>query len=152
VLLAHYLSIIHRSQCQLGDAFDTVAEAHAADTEVAQTSRRLAAQCRRHADRLEPIARRYGEEAGDEPDDLHTDVFRGPRPGAFGVLRDLHDLFLMTAECDVVWKLIKQAAQGARDKELLAVVSECEGETMIQMKWCETQLQHHAPQVLVVAK
>jgi hypothetical protein len=50
------------------------------------------------------------------------------------VLRDLHDLYLMAAECDIVWTLVGQAAQGARDRELYEVVTTCEGETSIQLR------------------
>ncbi len=58
----------------------------------------------------------------------------------------------MAAECDIVWTLVAQAAQGARDPDLLAVVNECERETAIQMEWCRTQLKQRAPQTLVVAR
>lgn len=150
--LAHYLALIHRSQCRLADAFDAVGRLHADETELVRTGAKLAAQCRRHAEQLEPFARKYGEDAGDAPDDLHSDLFHGPRPDAFGALRDLHDLYLMAAECDIVWTLVGQAAQGARDPELLALVNECEGETAIQMQWCRTQLRQRAPQTLVVAR
>jgi hypothetical protein len=68
------------------------------------------------------------------------------------MLRDLHDLYLMAAECDIVWTLIGQAAQGARDRELFDVITSCEGQTKIQLRWLETQLRQAAPQVLVVAR
>jgi hypothetical protein len=152
VHLAHYLALLHQAQCRLADAFDAVADEHAEETELVHTGRKLAQECRTHAERLLPAAQRYGEDAGDAPDDLHSDLFHGPRPGAFGVLRDLHDLYLMTAECDVVWTLVGQGAQGARDEDLLATVTACERETVIQMKWCQTQLRQRAPQVLVVAR
>jgi hypothetical protein len=152
VHLAHYLALLHQAQCRLGDAFDAVADGHRDETEIVHIGRKLAQQCRAHAERLAPFAQRYGDDAGDEPDDLHSDLFHGPRPDAFGLLRDLHDLYLMTAETDVVWTLVGQAAQGARDRELLGVVTDCEQETVIQMKWCETQLRQRAPQVLVVAR
>src|SRR5947208_474239 len=111
--LAHYLALIHQSECRLADAFDAVADAHSEETELERTGRKLAAQCRTHAEQLEPFACRYGEQEAAPPDDLHGDLFHGPRPEAFGVLRDLHDLYLMAAECDIVWTLVAQAAQGA---------------------------------------
>jgi hypothetical protein len=152
VQLGHYLSMIHRSECELGDAFAAISDAHGAEAAIHHTGRKLADQCRHHAARLAPIAQRYRDESGDEPDDLHTDIFRGPRSGPLGVLRDLHDLYLMAAEIDILWTLIAQAAQGARDDDLLALTHGCEQETAIQMKWCKTQLQQRAPQVLVVVR
>jgi hypothetical protein len=57
----------------------------------------------------------------------------------------------MAAECDITWTLVGQAAQGLRDEDLFAVVSECEGQTAIQLKWLRTRLKQAAPQTLVVA-
>jgi hypothetical protein len=75
-------------------------------------------------DRGRPAAR-YGEDAPGEPDCLHSELFRGPRSGGLGPLRD---------------------------RELLAVVARCEGETAIQLKWLRTQTRETAPQALVVAR
>jgi hypothetical protein len=47
--------------------------------------------------------------------------------------------------------MIGQAAQGARDTELLDVVHRAEGETSIQVKWLRTRMKQAAPQALVVA-
>jgi hypothetical protein len=51
----------------------------------------------------------------------------------------------------MAWTLAGQAAQGARDRELLEVVQDSEGETEIQLKWLRTRLKQAAPQALVVA-
>ena len=151
MMLAHYLTLLARSQRNLADAFGVVADAHHDEVEVRRTGMRLAAQCRDHADRLQPYVERYQRDADEEPERLHGELFRGPRDGALGLLRDLHDLYLMAAECDIVWTLIGPAAQGARDRGLLEVVESCEGETAVQMRWLRTQLRQAAPQVLVVA-
>jgi hypothetical protein len=149
--LAHYLGLLHRAQASLGDAFGQIADAHHDEPDVFHTCRRLAGQCAEHAGRLEPFARRYAEEAPDEPERLHSELFRGTRTGGIGLLRDLHDLYLMAAECDICWTIVGQAAQGARDEELLAVVRRCEGETAVQLKWLRTRMKQAAPQALVVA-
>jgi hypothetical protein len=150
--IGHYLALLHRSQCQLGDAFRAVAEAHHADNEVARGALRFASRCEAHAEALQPFVDRYAEGAGDPPSDLHTDLFHGPREGPLALLRDLHDLYLMAAECDVVWTLIGQAAQGARDRDLFDVVQGSEGETAMQMRWTKGQMKHAAPQSLVVSR
>jgi hypothetical protein len=150
--LAHYLSLLSTSQSKLADAFLAVADAHQDEAEVRRTGTRLASQCRRHAEGLEPFVNHYQEHADDEPADLHGDLFHGPRGGPLGMLRDLHDLYLMATECDIVWTLVGQAAQGARDHELLDVVTAFEGETAIQLEWLSTQMRQAAPQVLVVAR
>jgi hypothetical protein len=152
VQLAHYLGLLHRAQLNLADAFREVAAAHSDEADVEHLCSKLAGECEDHASRLEPFAERYGEDAPNEPDRLHSELFRGPRSGGLGLLRDLHDLYLMATECDMAWTLVGQAAQGARDRELLAVVARCEGETATQLKWLRTRMKEAAPQALVVAR
>lgn len=149
--LAHYLGLLHRAQVKLGEAFGEVGAAHRDEPDIFHTCQRQATQCQQHANRLEPFARRYSEEAPDEPDRLHSELFRGTRTGGIGLLRDLQDLYLMAAECDICWTVVGQAAYGARDEELLNVVRACEGETATQLKWLRTRMKQAAPQALVVA-
>ena len=149
--LAHYLGLLHRAERELGDALREVAEHHGEEPDVRAICLKLADDCDSHAERLEPFARRYGEEAEDEPERLHSELFRGTRSGGLGLLRDLHDLYLMASECDMAWTLVGQAAQGARDSELLDVVHSCESETATTLKWLATRMKQAAPQALVVS-
>jgi hypothetical protein len=149
--LAHYLGLIHRSEIELANAFREVATAHRDDADVFHLCQMLAGQCDQHAEKLKPFVDRYGEEAPEEPERLHNDLFGGTRTGGLGLLRDLHDLCLMATEVDLAWTVIKQAAQGNRDKELFAAVTACEGETAIQIKWLRTRIKEAAPQALLVA-
>ncbi|WP_229398856.1 hypothetical protein [Micromonospora okii] len=110
-----------------------------------------AKRCDAHAEQLRPFAARYSEDAPAEPDRLHSQLFSGARTGGIGLLRDLQDLYLMAAECDIAWTVVGQAAYGVRDEDLLAVVRRCEGETAIQLKWLRTRMKAAAPQALVVA-
>jgi hypothetical protein len=57
----------------------------------------------------------------------------------------------MACECDICWTLVGQAAQGARDDDLLEVVHSCEGDTALQLQWLRTRMKQAAPQALVVA-
>jgi hypothetical protein len=151
VQLAHYLGLLHRAQVDLARAFREVAAGHADEPDVAIQCQRLARQCDGHADRLRPFADRYGEDADDEPDRLHSALFEGSREGPLALLRDLQDLYLMACECDITWTLVGQAAQGVRDGDLLDVVHGCEGETATQVRWLTTRMKQAAPQALVVA-
>lgn len=148
--LAHYLGLLERAERELCEAFGQVADAHEAEPDVRHDCRRMARQSVAHAEALGPFGERYGEDADDEPERLHSDLFRGTRGGGLGLLRDLHDLYLMVAECDISWTLIGQAAKGARDRELLDVVERCEAETVTQLSWLRTRLKQAAPQALVV--
>jgi len=121
------------------------------EVDVFHTCDKLAKECDEHAERLQPFAERYGEDAPDEPDRLYSELFTGTRTGGLGLLRDLHDLYLMACECDMAWTLVGQAAQGLRDRELLEVVTASEGETAMQLKWLRTRMKQAAPQALVVS-
>jgi hypothetical protein len=151
VLLAHYLGLLHRAEEELAEALREVGDAHSDEPDVKAICAKLASDADRHAERLGPFAERYGEEASDEPERLHSELFRGARGGGLGLLRDLHDLYLMACECDMAWRLVGQAAQGARDRELLDVVKACESETAVALKWLATRMKQTAPQALVVA-
>lgn len=149
--LAHYLGLLHRSQTELARAFREVADAHGDEPDVAITCQRLAEECEADADALHPFAHRYAEDAPDEPERLHSELFRGTRSGGLGLLRDLHDLYLMAAECDICWTVLGQAAAGARDTDLLDTVSGGEKRAAGQLRWLRTRMKQTAPQALVVA-
>jgi hypothetical protein len=151
VQLAHYLGLLHRSQTELARAFREVADAHGDEPDVAQTCERLAVECDANAERLQPAVRRYAEDAPDEPERLHSELFRGTRSGGLGLLRDLHDLYLMAAECDMCWAVVGQAAAGARDSDLLDTVTAGKERTSGQLRWLRTRIKQAAPQALIVA-
>jgi hypothetical protein len=151
VHLANYLGLLHQSELELAKAYLEVAEAHGHEPDVRVLCLRFADQSTAHADALAPFVERYGEDKPDEPERLHSELFGGSRGGGLGLLRDLHDLYLMATECEVTWALVGQAAQGARDRELLEVVQGCDGEVAAQLKWLRTRMKQAAPQALLVA-
>ena len=149
--LANYLGLLHQAELELAKAFLEVARTHGHEPDVHELCLRFAEQGTRHADALAPSVDRYGEDKPEEPERLHSDLFGGTRSGGLGLLRDLHDLYLMATECEITWTLVGQAAQGARDPDLLEVVERCEGEVATQLSWLRTRMKQAAPQALVVA-
>jgi hypothetical protein len=151
VHLASYLGLLHLSELELARAYLAVAADHGHEPDVDTLCRRFADQCTASADALAPFAGRYGEDKPAEPERLHSELFRGTRSGGLGLLRDLHDLYLMATECEVTSTLVAQAAQGARDADLLQVAERCQGEAAGQLNWLRTRMKQAAPQALVVA-
>jgi hypothetical protein len=149
--LGHYLGLLHDAEDRLAGALRAVAQGHRDEVDVFHTCHRLAEQCDTHAARLAPIAARYRRGGDPSPERLHSAIFQGPRTGGLGLLRDLQDLYLMAAECDLAWTVVGQAAQGTRDAELLDVVSGCDAETARQLAWARSRIKEAAPQALVVA-
>jgi hypothetical protein len=149
--LANYLGYLRRAELDLAEGFRKVADGHAEEADVYHTCNTLAKQCETHAERLELFVDRYGEKAPEEPENLYHEFFDETRSGGLGLLRDLHDLYLMANACDISWIMIGQAAQGARDRDLLETVNTCEGQTATQIKWLKTRMKQAAPQALLVA-
>lgn len=147
----HLLHLLHHAQLDLARAFREVGEGHRDETDVFHLTHKLARQCDAHAERLEPFRERYRQGGTQGPDRLHAEMFSGTRGGALGLLRDLLDLYVMAARCDMAWTLTGQAAKGLRDDELLQVVDDCEGETALALKWLRTRMKAAAPQALLVA-
>ena len=69
----------------------------------------------------------------------------------YGLRRRPRALYLMANACDISWSTIGQAAQGARDRELLETANACENQTAPQIKWLRTRMKQAAPQALLVA-
>lgn len=149
--LAHYLTLLGTAERDLATALRAVADAHGDEPAVRVTARLTADWADAHAERLQPFCDRYAELAPDPPEELHVDLFRGPRTGGLAYLRDLHDLFLQASTCDITWTLVGQAAKGARDEELIATVEASEGETARTLAWLTTLMKTSATQALVVA-
>jgi hypothetical protein len=149
--LANYLQYLMKAESNLAEGFRKIGEAHAAESDVFHTADTLAQQCEAHVEQLRPFCEEYGKEATTEPDRLYHELFTEARSGGLGLLRDLQDLYVMASACDIAWTMVGQAAQGARDMELLEVVNLCEAQTAIQLKWLRTRMKQAAPQALLVA-
>ncbi len=149
--LANYLGMLRGAELDLAEGYRQIADGHGEEFDVFFLCHTLARQCEEHTEKLEPFVERYEAVEPGEPDRLRLAVLGGPREGGLGLLRDLHDLYVMTSFCDVTWTMIGQAAKGVRDAELLEVVRDCEGEMATQIKWVETRMKQAAPQVLILA-
>lgn len=149
--LATYIGLIHTGEQTLAASFRQVADGHAAEADVFHTCRNLAAQCDEHVEALAPLVERYGEQPDSEPERLHAEGLSETRSGGLGLIRDLHDLYLLANYLDIAWTLVGQAAKGARDTEAIEIVGRCEGDTTTQVAWLKTRLKQAAPQALLVA-
>ena len=148
-----YLGMLHQAENTLAESFREVASGHGDEPDGFFLCQSLARQCDEHNRLLRPIVQRYGEEMGDnQPERLHAEGLPGTRSGPVGLLRDLQDLYLLASLVDVTWTLVKQAGSALRDSELLDVVSQCDGETKVQLRWLQTRMKQAAPQALVAAR
>lgn len=149
--VGNYLGLVHHSEQQLADAFRKVAGQHGDEPDVFQTCQLLANWSQQHAEALKPLVDRYSEEKSDEPERLRQVLFESPRSGGLGLLRDLHDLYLLATEVQICWTVLSQAAQGLRDQALKAICDEFDKTTKRQLTWLMTRIKQAAPQTLIVA-
>lgn len=150
--LGHYIAVLQNSQQRLIEAYRAVGDAHADEPDVRMDCEKFALQTERHVEQLGSVLERYAENAANKPEHLLNTLFNGPRSGPLGLLRDLHDLYLVATECDICWTLITQGAYGARDTHLLEVASTCDDHVAIQLAWLRSRMKQAAPQALVVAQ
>ena len=149
--LSTYVGLVDEGEQTLARSFREVAKGHAKEADVVHLCERFAVQCDSHREQLAPVVERYGEEPESEPERLHAQGLGGARTGGVGLLRDLHDLYLLVSYLDISWTVVGQAAKAVRDDELLGVVQWCEKETSTQLSWLTTRMKEAAPQALVVA-
>ncbi len=149
--IANYLGLVHVSEQQLAEALLTVAETHHQEPDVLGTCKLLASWSFRHVTELAPFVERYAEKKSKEPKRLRQALFHGPRTGGLGLLRDLHDLWLLASEVHLGWSVLSQAAQALRDEELHVLCQKGDSETRRQQAWLWTRIEQAAPQALVVA-
>jgi hypothetical protein len=152
--LATYIGMVHRAEQTLAESLLTVGDGHKEEADVFHTCQTLAKMSQEHEQQLAPIVARYGEErAGDdveEPDRLHADGVAEVREGSIGLLRDLQDLYLLATLVQTCWTVIYQAAQGVRDRDLMAVAEHSNSEISRVLTWINTRMKEAAPQALLM--
>lgn len=149
--LGNYLGLLDNSEKQITRAFEQVSKHHQDEPDIEQMCQKLSAWSREHRGKLVPYLQRYSEEQSTEPARLKHELFGAPRSGSLGLIRDLHDLWLLTQEVQLCWTVIEQAALALRDEELKATYEFCSARTKRQIDWLLSRIKQAAPQALVVA-
>jgi len=99
---------------------------------------------------MSPVLARHKLPDRPEPSLLAGALFHGKRSGGFGLLRDLHDLWLLASESHISWEVLHQAAKALRDEELAAICQAGRTFNNRQVAWLRTRIDAAAPQTLVV--
>ena len=150
--IGNYINMVHRSGEDLSKAFSKVAKEHGHEPDVKETCLLFISWIDRLVQKIKPFTEKYGETRSKEPDRLMRTLFKKPRKGSMGLLRDLQDLWLMSDEAQVCCIILRQAASGLRDKELIEVCNEIEATAKRQASWLLTRMKAAATQTLIAAK
>ena len=135
---------------ELALALEKVALRHADQPDVPPILRTLAQWSTLHAEKLQPLLKRYPGAAALSPRILSSVLFKGPRKGGIGLLRDLADLAILAHALHGTWTMIDQAAAALRDAEMKAMCDTFISQTKRQIEWLDTRIKQTAPQALVV--
>jgi hypothetical protein len=149
--LATYVGLVDHAEQVLADSLRTVAQAQAKHPDIHFMCETLAKMSDGHREQLAPLVERYGEDESSEPERLHAAGLGEARTGPLGLLRDLQDLHVLAHLVLSSWTVIRQAAQGLRDRELLEVAESSAAETRRQIAWFQTRMKVAAPQALIVS-
>ena len=148
--VAEYLGLLKEAEHEIAAAFKSVADHHGDEPDIFQICQKFSHVSNVHEQAIERFTDIYGEANDHEASRVKKSLFRGPRSGGFGLVRDLHDLFLLASEAHLGWMILLQAAQALRDKEFIAACTKLGGETEGQRSWLQTRIKQAAPQALLV--
>ncbi|MEU8804534.1 hypothetical protein [Spirillospora sp. NPDC048819] len=149
---------VQKAEADLAKELRRLGERHAVEQDLYHLGLTLAKQCADHVERLAPFAERYGTsqpKVDDSPGLLdtlrHASARMVGRSEIVGVLllRDLRNLYLGAQEAEIAWVILAQAAQAARDRDLLDLTATCQEAAETRGKWLRTRIKVTAPQVLV---
>lgn len=149
--IGNYLELVHKSEEDLARAYRLVAQEHGDEPDVASLCKLQAAWSDQMVAELKPFVAKYSEERNKEPDRLLRTLFQKPRKGSLGLLRDLHDLWLIASEAQLCCIILRQGADGLRDKELTTLCNRIEKTSKRQLSWLLSRMKAAAPQTLIVA-
>jgi hypothetical protein len=149
---------LHRSENDLAQQLLTVSDRHSADHGIHHVARDLATWSQDHVRELARIGRDHGLDLDPDPagdpgllararQEMADRLGRRSAP-ALLLLRDLRSIYTDASGVSVDWEVLAQAAQGIKDRELLAVASRCHPQTLRQVRWANAQIKEHAPQII----
>ena len=147
--VSNYLEHVQRCEKELAKAFKVVAKHHILEPDVHEMCNLLASWSLDHVENLNQLITRYGEEEEKEPNRLGYSILT-MRTGSLGLLRDLHDLWVMASEVKLCWIILLQASKALRDTELKLACLQYGKQTKRQAEWLLTKIKLSTSQTLTV--
>ena len=148
--VSDYIEILMEANEEFAKACGSVASRHMEETEVRMGMMKLSEFSTEAMALLRPFTEKYGERETDETHELRDTLLPSVRAGSFGVLRDLHSLYILASQIHISLTIVMQASKELRDRELLEACMEMDEENKRQQAWLLTQIEHRAPHTLVV--
>jgi hypothetical protein len=148
--VGNHLRLLQSSERTLAGALRSVSRRHVDQPDIPALFTMLAEWSERHAELLERVVVRYPGVPATSPKVLSAVLFKGPRKGQIGLLRDLTDLAILAHVVQGLWTIIDQCAAALRDAEMKALCDTYISETKRQLEFLDTRIKQIAPQALTV--
>ncbi|NLZ30876.1 MAG: molybdopterin oxidoreductase family protein, partial [Methanomicrobiales archaeon] len=147
--VADYLGVLSSANAGFSHACDIVADHHARHLEIVTGLGILKGYSQEIEDLLTPFVEKYGKVTPERPEALHSALFE-KHSGEYGMIRDLHDLYVVASNVQIAAAIVNYAAEGLRDADLLKAIATIMERAKAQTAWTETHLRHQAGHALVV--
>ncbi|OBK22677.1 hypothetical protein [Mycobacterium asiaticum] len=148
---------LHRSERRLARGLNGISVRHRSDQDISHLARDLSGWSQSHLGVLAKHGRNYGVRLATTPRTaprasavqswLGSSLRHRPQPGLL-LLAELRHVHRLAAGVSLDWELLSQAAQAAKDQELVELTSRCHPETLRQMRWANAMLKELSPQIL----
>jgi hypothetical protein len=148
--LADSIGLLLASEARLIRGWDKLRESHPTTPDIGPQSRLFAIWSRENAAAVRLYVDKYGERREGEPEALDRALPIGRPPTAFGLLRDLQDLWLMVNESTISVAALLQGACALGDRALEQDLRGVEDRNARQRAWLLTRIRQAAPQTLTV--
>ncbi|WP_300781470.1 nitrate reductase [Enhydrobacter sp.] len=148
--LADYIGLLLASEERLVRGWEKLCRVHATTPDIGPQSTLFMTWSRENAKVVRTHVTRYGERREGEPEALDQALLIGRPPTAFGLLRDLQDLWLMVNESTISAAVLLQGARALGDRDLEKDLQGIEARNERQRLWLLTRIKQAAPQTLAV--
>lgn len=148
--LADYIGLLLASEERIARGWEKLRKSHPTTPDIRPQSTLFMTWSRENTAAIRPYADKYGERREGEPEALDKALLVPRRPNAFGLLRDLQDLWLMVNESTISAAVLLQGARALGDRDLERELSGIETRNERQRTWLLTRIRQAAPQTLAV--
>lgn len=148
--LPDYLGLLRDAHEEFAAACDYLSSQHANEAEIREGSKLIGDFSRGAVESLGPFIDKHGERPEPEPRELRRLLFPEPRAGGFGLLRDLHALYVLAADAHVATEVVDDAARELRDEPLHELCLALREQNRRQRAWVETMIKESAAQSVAV--
>jgi hypothetical protein len=131
------------------ETFRAIAERHSAEPDVYSNCLKFADWSDNHYTEIKSVYSEIGKSGKQESDRIGTPLIN-LRTGGIGLIRDLHDVWLMTSEVKLCLIILIQCSKALRNKPFTLILESCCQETERENEWLLSKIKLAASQVLTV--